>query len=130
MHFHSIPAVEIDTLPWGYKCKHATAERIQSATKNLFVLWEKPYILKIVCVIGLPSLYATGIVSYITSRHVLGDIIQPAWDGAALMITGTGVFFISLPKHTEPGYFTSPFNSSRLFSHSPPMAHKEDTVLV
>lgn len=45
--------------------------------------------------IGLPGLYGTGIVSYITSHHVLGDIIQPARDGAAPMITGTGVYFIS-----------------------------------
>lgn len=94
------------------------------------MLWEKPYILKIVCVIGLPSLYATGIVSYITSHHVLGDIIQPAWDGAAPMITGTGVFFIPPLNALELGYFTSPFNSFWFFSHSAPMAHKEDTMVV
>ena len=94
------------------------------------MLWEKPYILKIVCVIGLPSLYASGIASYITSHHVLGDIIQPAWSGAAQMITGTGVFFIPPLNALELGYFTSPFNSFWFFSHSPPMAHKEDTMLV
>lgn len=49
-----------------------------SMPENLFVLWEKPYILKIVRVIRLPTLYGTGIASYITSHHVLDDIIQPA----------------------------------------------------
>lgn len=73
-------------------------------TKNLFVLWEKLYILKIVCVIESLSFYATGMAPYITSHHVLGDIIQPAWDRAAPMITGTGVFLFP-PKCIRSGIF-------------------------
>lgn len=34
VHFHSIWALEMDILPWGSKCKHAVAERIQSAPKT------------------------------------------------------------------------------------------------
>lgn len=46
--------------------------------------------------IGLPSPDAGSGASYVTSHHVLGgDIIQPAWDEAALVITGTGGLFIS-----------------------------------
>lgn len=76
------------------------------------------------------SLHATSIASYITSHHVLGDIIQPAWDSAIQMITRTGVFFISSPNTLELGYFKSPFNSLWFCSHSPSTAHKEDTVMV
>lgn len=46
------------------------------------------------------------------------------------MITVTGVFFLFLPLNaSELGYFTFPFNSAWFFSHSTPMAHKEDTLV-
>lgn len=53
VHFHSVWAVEMDTLPGGGDpSEHAVAEHVQSAPGNLFALWEKPHILEIVRVIG------------------------------------------------------------------------------
>lgn len=93
-------AIFITFGPWKWIRSHEDriiTQRQQhiTSTENLFVLWEKSYILKIACMIGLPRLYGAVIVSYITSDYVLGGIIQPAWDGTVEIITGTGVCFIS-----------------------------------
>lgn len=40
------------------------------------------------------------------------------------------VFYFPPVNALELGYCTSPFNSFWFFSHSPPMVHKEDTVVV
>lgn len=63
------------------------------------------------CVIGLPCPYGSGEVSYITSHHVLGDIIQPAGVGLLQIITGTGVYFIPPINALQSWYSTPPFDS-------------------
>lgn len=63
------------------------------------------------CVIRLPCPYGSGEVSYITSHHVLGDIIQPAGVGLLQIITGTGVYFISPINALQSWYSTPPFDS-------------------
>lgn len=63
------------------------------------------------CVIRLPCPYSSGEVSYITSHHVLGDIIQPAGVGLLQIITGTGVYFISPINALQSWYSTPPFDS-------------------
>lgn len=118
--FHSIRALEMDSLPWESKHKQAVAACTQAIVKKTIYAWEKSYFLKIVCVIGFPSLYGRDGVSYIASRYVLGDIIQPAGDGSMQIITGTGVYFISTINALEWWYSTPRFDSFCFLSFPPP----------
>lgn len=108
--FHSIWALEMDTLPWGSKHKQAMAACNQATLKTYLCLRKVILSQNSVRDWVTVSVRQWRRVVYHIS-HVLGDIIQPAGDSSVQIITGTGVYFISPINALEWWYSTPPFDS-------------------